>query len=303
MQVTGDGDHAVITLRPDAIIGNMQENASAFEAWSLALHHWCGAHVSLFWQPPIHDPDPKVAVKNERHHQRFLYRVERFRSLFDWFTVAPTDPFKQSQTLDSKSLFLNVAGKRDKNEARQKAASPENELECRLRTDAEFHRHYDFGQTAIKDRQFPVGLFSAPAPSVESAVFPGGKGAIDLVCLDGSHLWLFELKAKKNIPIGTITELLFYSSVMRDAIVGKFQFARNAQSDAVLRPQMFAGVNKITGVMLGHDLHPLLADPGLLNLLNAAVQERWNSASGAPAVSFRAGQIVRDHPLEIVDRG
>src|SRR5712671_1136180 len=55
MQVTGEDNRAVINLRPGAITGNMQENASAFEAWSLALHHWCGAHVTLHWQPPIPD--------------------------------------------------------------------------------------------------------------------------------------------------------------------------------------------------------------------------------------------------------
>ena len=52
-------------------------------------------------------------------------------------------------------------------------------------------------------------------------------------------------------------------------------------------------------VMLGHDLHPLLADQDLLCLLNEAVETRWNSVTGAPAVSFRADRIVCDDPLKI----
>jgi hypothetical protein len=270
----------------------------------LALHYWCGADVMLQWQPPIPDPDPKLAARKERHHQRFLYRVERFRSLFDWFTVGPTDLFSRSRVLNSAdTLFLNVAGNRAVDASVHAKASPENELERRLLHDPAFHRHYAFAQAAIKDQQFPVGLFSERRPSVASAVFPGGKAAIDLVCLDSGHLWLFELKAKKNIPIGAITELLFYSAVMRDAILGKFQFPENAGDRAVLQPRTIRQVSKITGVMLGHDLHPLLADPGLLSLLNKAVQACWNSASGAPTVSFRADQIVADAPLKIVQRG
>jgi len=84
MRVTGEGDKVTIHLPRSAVAANMQENSSAFEGWSLALHHWCGVDVTLQWQQPrIPDPDAesdlKVKDRNERHYQRFLYRVKCFK--------------------------------------------------------------------------------------------------------------------------------------------------------------------------------------------------------------------------------
>jgi hypothetical protein len=53
--------------------------------------------------------------------------------------------------------------------------------------------------------------------------------------------------------------------------------------------------------MLGHNLHPLLADTGVLDLLNSAATKNWNSEQGLPDVSFRAGEITSDSPLKIRD--
>ena len=308
MSVSGEANHAVIALTSDAIVRNMQSNAAAFEGWSLALRQWCGAEkVTLSWQAPVPQHDPK----ENRHYQRFLYRVERFSSLFEWFDVATPDrlaPWRQP----TGNLYLNVAGDASKPKASDRESStkssPETELERRLLTDEAFHRHYKFAGDAnetkvVKDRQFPVGLFLEQRPTAASAVFPGGKGAIDLVCLDDRHLWLFELKARKNISVGTITEVLFYVSVIRDAVMGKFRFGVSAGDRAIFRPEMVEQVDEITGVMLGHDLHPLIGDPKLLALLNDAVKERWNCVSGSPAVSFRADQIETDQPLKIARRG
>lgn len=307
MSVTGDANHAVIELKSGAIVRNMQENAAAFEGWSLALRHWCGAErVTLRWEVSFVNPDPKVDQVQKRHYQRFLYRVERFSSLFDWFHVTTPDHFEHWRHRNQK-YFLNVAGdvrsRAQSAEAALSPASPEHELECRLLKDPDFDRHYKFTGESIKDRQFPVGLFSESTPTAASAVFPGGKGAIDLVCVDQHHLWLFELKAKKNIPIGTIAELLFYVSVMRDAVIGNFQFGRAGGSRANVQTQMIENVKTITGVMLGHDLHPLISDPNIIHLLNNALADRWNCIGGAPDVSFRADQIQSDLPLKIVECG
>src|SRR4051812_26659707 len=82
----------------------------------------------------------------------------------------------------------------------------ESALEHRLLKSSDFAAHYGLAQ-GTRDRQLPVGLFSKETPSRESQIFPGGKGAIDLVCLDADTIWLFELKAGGNIPVGTVTEL------------------------------------------------------------------------------------------------
>lgn len=304
MTVSGEGDQAIIFLKPEAIVRNMQDNAAAFEGWSLALKYWCGANVILDWIPPSDHSDPKREKKEGKHYQRFLYRVEKFHSLFsDWFKIGNQQALASSKTQTAQRLYLNVAGDQRGDPSSKSEPNPEYELECRLLRDDNFNRHYGFRFGCIKDRQFPVGLFSTEKPSNASAIFPGGKGAIDLICLDETRLWLFELKAKANIPIGTVTEVLFYTSVVRDTFIGRFHFAKSAGSRSAIQPGMLDKVADIIGVMLGHDLHPLLGDAGLVKMLNAAAARYWNGRDGIPDVAFRAGQIESDNPLQIVERG
>jgi hypothetical protein len=70
----------------------MQDDASAFEAWALVLHRWCGAaRVELRWESVTVQTDlgrdaarwPPKAL----HYQRFLYRLRKFHELFggEWF--------------------------------------------------------------------------------------------------------------------------------------------------------------------------------------------------------------------------
>jgi hypothetical protein len=296
MTVTGEGDRAIICLRRDTVVRNMQDDAAAFEGWSLALRRWCDAeNVTLDWE----DPGPELQPRNERHFQRFLYRVARFQSLFpEWFTVGAADAFRRSRVPASKRLFLNVPGDR---RGIGKGGRPEHQRECSLLEDDDFKRHYNLGPTSMINRQFPVGLFSSEEPSEASALFPHKKAAIDLVCLDGTRLCLFELKADDNIPIGTLSELIFYTSFIRDAVAGRFRFPGGGQS--LVRPDMIGKVTDITAVMLGDDYHPLLADARIIKMLNDAAALHWNGSAGA-VVTFRADQIVsgKDEPLRIVAR-
>jgi hypothetical protein len=311
MRVSGEENHAIIEMRTDAVYRNMQENGAAFEGWCLALRYWCKADkITLKWQPKD-SPASGALTTEQRHYQRFLYRVERFQSLFDWFDVAVIDPFRHSRVINSGPLFLNVAGKLTKKAESNKSLpafdQSEHALETRLLNDPQFNGDFKFGEGAFIDRQFPVGLFSTSKPANSSAIFPGGKGAIDLVCLDNQTLWLFELKANKNIPIGTLTEILFYTSVMRDVRIGKFQFGTasygvdgspNPGHRGKFNPHSITQIDSIEGVMLGHDIHPLLADPGLICLLNDAVKTHWNCDADAPAVSFRVGRIGKNLGFE-----
>src|SRR5690606_3295276 len=98
------------------------------------------------------------------------------------------------------------------------------------------------------------------------------------------------LKAgKKSLPMGIITELLFYTSVLRDAVSGRFSFAVNKVTSSRLTA-MLARVKTIHGVMLGHELHPLLDDPAIFAMLGDAAAAHWGSV-GVPTVAFRAGQL------------
>lgn len=305
MTVSGEGRSVTITLRADTVVRNMQENSAAFEGWSLALRRWCEVEkVTLQWDFP---GCCEFGELQKRHYQRFLYRVAQFQSLFpEWFVGGQPELLPQSQILSGSELFLNVAGDRssDMSEPVHVAGSrakrrPEYELEMKLLGSGDFLRHYGLSDKSIVDRQFPVGLFSSSDPTKASQIFPGGKGAIDLVCLDENVFWLFELKAAFNLSVGTVAELIFYTSMIRDAVGRRFRFARGKASK--ISSEKIAGVTKIVAVMLGHNLHPLLADPGVMTLLNDAAGRHWNECRGFPQVSFRASEIECDDPLKIRD--
>lgn len=298
MEVTGDNDVAEIHLTSAAIQANMQTNAAAFEGWALALKRWAGAkRVGLFW-PAVEPTKGKLPP----HYERFLYRAQRFSDLFpEWFWLNSDTSGSAALSSDGERV-LNVAGDRthleDSHVCEPGTWADEHQMECFLRQDHSFADHFGFRNGYRTDQQFPVGLFRTPEPNGKERIFPGGKGAIDLVCADGERFWLFELKAGKNIPVGTISELIFYTSVIRDAALGHFKFAptraagNHVTGDDVLRAR------EIVAVMLGDKLHPLLSDVALLKMLNEAVEIRWN-AGHRVAVEFRAatiegGLVIRD---------
>jgi len=291
----GEGQEVQLSLSAEGVTANMQSNAAAFEGWSLALRRWCGVEAVLQWAPP----PPDATLSQRRHYQRFLYRAARFQSLFDWFRIESRHAVevREARALEHP-LYLNVGGPRGPELESASVGDSESALEHRLLTSSEFAAHYNFAH-GTRDRQLPVGLFSKEVPSRESQIFPGGKGAVDLVCLDADTIWLFELKAGGNIPVGTVTELLFYTSLIRDALHGgPFTFA-HALPDARIQPDALSKVTRIEGVILGHDVHPLL-DSGLISILNEAVEKRWNAEPFRAHARFRADRISEGDELKIV---
>lgn len=298
MRVSGEGDEAHIDLNCAAVTANMQTNAAAFEGWSLALRQWAGAsRVKLSWDAPSRDANGNMV----RHHERLVYRASRFAELFPtWFSVE--GDLEGSRALDTnpqRRRLLNTPGKRGGLRAASMAAmvnlrkwSNERQMECSLRHHGTLATHFGFGDSQ-RDQQFPVGLFdpqdgSAVARDADS-IFPGRKGAIDLVCADGDRFWLFELKARKNIPLGALSELIFYASVLRDVRRGHFGFADGAWDDCDVKAEDLEKAQEIIAVLLGDHLHPLLDDPSIWQELNRAATANWNS-QGSPHVEFRAAK-------------
>jgi hypothetical protein len=282
--VEGDGEIAHLKLPASAVTGNMQSNASAFESWCLALHRWCGATVALSWVEPGEGRHP--------HYERFLYRVKRFDSLFgkNWFSYSdPTDAIGRSRALSAEGgLWLNVGGDKPKTQ-KPRDKDPqfwtEDQWECHLANSDVSHleRTFDLAD-GVKDQQFPVGLFSDSTPALGNAIFPGAKSAIDIIALKDTRLWIFELKKAGNVGFGALSELMFYTSVMRDASTGTFGFARpKAGSRSAVSPEMIRQVLQIDAVLLTPDLHPLI-DDGILDLINDACGARW--ADQGPAIRY-----------------
>ena len=290
----GEGEQVQLVLSAKCVTANMQADAAAFEGWCLALRRWCKVEIELRWTPP----PPDAPKSHRRHYERFLYRAARFQTLFDWFRIESDCAVEvgKARALEQRPLFLNVGGPRGFEKEGASDGDSESALEHRLLKSSAFAEHYGFAN-GTRDRQLPVGLFSGTV-SRKSQIFPGGKGAIDLVCLDADTLWLFELKAGENIPVGAITELFFYTSVVRDALGGgPFEFAQ-ALPKARIQYKALSKVTRIEGAMLGHDVHPLI-ESGLISIMNEAVENRWNAEPSRPQVHFRADRIVEEPELKI----
>src|SRR5687767_9588804 len=59
IRFSGEGDHVTISMDAGAVTRNMQDNAAAFEGWSLALRHWCKAEKR--------DPHLDPGGRRDRH--------------------------------------------------------------------------------------------------------------------------------------------------------------------------------------------------------------------------------------------
>jgi hypothetical protein len=135
----GEGEEVQLILSAKGVTANMQDNAAAFEGWSLALRRWCGVEVVLQWTPP----PPDATESHLRHYERFLYRAARFQALFDWFRIESRHEVKVSaaRALDSKQLFLNVGGARGTEPESASDGTSESALEHRLLKSSEFAAH------------------------------------------------------------------------------------------------------------------------------------------------------------------
>jgi hypothetical protein len=304
-QLKDEDGTAVIEMAHDGVTRNLQSNAAAFEAWALVLHRWCGAqHVALRWQPvevqERLEADATRWPPAQLHYQRFLYRLLKFDLLFgaDWFQADAALARAQSRCRDG-AMFLNAPGARVGTKPKDK---PEARIEWELLhgPGSALKTYCDSPVRWLPDRQIPVGLFTRDVPMARHAIFPGGAGAIDLAALGDDRLWLFELKADGNMPLGTLSEILFYTAVMRDLCTGAIRPARAAAvtPDKLTAPAM-AAARRITGVMLAPRLHPLL-DEDLLDRLNGAIAKTWNTAPGAPRVDIEAAILG---PAQLARRG
>lgn len=255
---------------------NMQKDAAAFEGWALALKanlEDLVSHITLDWDTE-NEPINKNS-KEWRHFNRFLYRVDAFSKQYSkWFTVLNKqnsweDRIKQEGWGD---LVLNSIGNRsiinkiDKNEAKS-----EHDLETyfaskwseKLRKAVKEHFNIEIGD--IKN-QYPVGIFNNQVKA-ENYIFTGGKSAIDLYSIvDNNSFNIFELKTENNVKVGILSELFFYSSLIKDVIDGKF---RSESSE-------FNKVNKVNAFFLVQKIHSLISDKviEMLNLPNSNISYR-----------------------------
>jgi hypothetical protein len=281
IEIGGTRQEATITMKEKGLHANMQSDAAAFEAWALALLFHCGAQRVRI------GVDVGASAKGSdgkgRHYERFLYRLERFSKLFPDRVIADFPASAPRALAAEKKRLLNRPNSRknpreaefsERMLAASAALPTESDLEKALEVSARFSER--FGLKKVM-RQWPVGLFKDHVDSKpEHQIFTGGKSAIDLVGIRNDNtLVLFELKKADNRKAGAVSELLFYASVMRDAIGDAriFHFDdRPAPKNCAITPEDIRNCSSIRGVLLAPHFHPFISEPLMFRELNAAMK-------------------------------
>jgi hypothetical protein len=286
--IGGTREQATITMKEKGLHANMQTDGAAFEAWALALLLHCevrSVKIGL---------DSGAGTKG-RHYERFLYRLKRFSELFpdrviaDWHAVGgralADSGAKRLLNQPNAREKLTEAEFRNRMSAASAAKPSESALEKALEVSDAFRKRFDLDKVM---RQWPVGLFDG-TPKNGGQIFTGGKSAIDLIGIQGDTLVLFELKKAGNRKAGAVSELLFYASVMRDAIGvdPAFEFeSMSAKKNCAIAPEDITRCSKIRGVLVAPkglstdartrtDFHPLISEPRMLAELNAATKRLY----------------------------
>lgn len=250
-----------MTMTRAGVVGNMQSNSSCFEGWSLVLKRWIPECTGVVLQWKQAEP----MTKNESgHYQRFLFRVIRFSESISWFRIDDSCKklLRESVLKGDDRLVLNQPGSRP--ELTEPTGTlyelSENQLEIKLVTNKEINgKLKNLSGATFLGNQLPVGLFRDSVKK-KNLVFTGGKSAVDIWGMnkDKKVAKLFELKKAGSIPIGIITELLFYSFVVNLVQSGRVEFPSSLG---------IQGTQKVDSFLIGPELHPLI-DTESLSILN-----------------------------------
>ena len=293
-EISVDETKGIIALKMHltSISKNMQDNGNAFEGWILALKELVyPAHkFTIEFVRPSSPDDP--------HYQRFLTRLSVFDSLFGasskspWFELSKT----ASLALTKDCVYLNPHIKLKCNTGKSSRARTatypytavfekmiESELEYRLCKDGD---NRDCLPTALNIdkkvyRQFPVGIFKNQVSAhAKNLLFPGKKACIDLVAegKESNEFWIFELKKYGNNPLGILSELLFYSTIVLDIVYGYITPEGAVESDCY-DPNRLVGKTVINACFLAPKFHPLLLDEIIVRLNDAFVNLTPKKAS------------------------
>jgi len=251
-------------ITENAIKQNMQSDENAFEGWALVLKRWTKYEkVSISWE------SKKESDIDNGHYQRFLYRVSNFaRDFKGWFSVEPESVglLNDSQIKDSGSYLLNSPAKN-----RKTTLLPTDNINTERILELKFTKPpwsdvlEKITDASFIDRQLPVGVFNEKI-NKDTSIFTGGKSAIDLWGINDNNndLLLFELKGSDNNKIGIISELYFYSCIMRWLKSGS-GLLKHENPDERLEKVTKPG--KIKAYFLVPRIHPLI-DSELVRILN-----------------------------------
>ncbi len=255
-----EGMTLYIGLEEKGLISNMQVAPSAFEGWALGLmanYPKLIKDVVIEWTP-LDLSSLKSGARG--HYYRFLYRAYKFQKNYPTFVkINPEIPNNYVHEM-SDDWVLNYPNAESKESTNLK---PEAYLERKVLLPLMQERF------AVADHQLPAGLFykkKSSDPKFERT--PRRLSQADLWSLGNDILTIYELKIDNNKPVGIISEILFYTNVMKDLTDHKINYPdeffkkrkyhRHSKelADAILENK----VKKVVGVLLANNLHPLITN-------------------------------------------
>ncbi|PKN19270.1 MAG: hypothetical protein CVU71_07105 [Deltaproteobacteria bacterium HGW-Deltaproteobacteria-6] len=287
IEVIEESGKITLRINENAIQSNMQCNVSAFEGWLLVLKEFVYKGYKFSVEFPKINKTNKTNKTTWQHYQRFLFRLSFFDSLYGkgshepWFELS--DPIKERLNSDclytkyrnegrlQSNIGKNGRGKGKDNPTKNLSELSETEIEWRLcKGGADKDCLVSSFNTGDIYRQFPACVFH-DAVLDDNALFPGKKACVDLVADSGDEksFWIFELKKKGNTPLGILSELLFYTAIVRDMIAGHVRTQKPSDKDCYDSTNLVKNKERINACFLAPDFHPLLIEP-IINRLNVA---------------------------------
>lgn len=308
------GKIIIFEIDENALQNNMQGDECAFEGWILALRElvdYKDHKFALEFTPlQFTEKEKKEKKLQYQHYQRFLFRLNLFDLLFgekkeknsySWFKLSSELKIHlgaeclYNKFRDKEELICNVGKigrEKDKNaESNGNPKSSERDLELELTKKGYLSK---FVGTNEIYRQFPIGIFEGKI-SNEKRIFPGGKACVDLVAegKEADSIWIFELKKQGNKKLGILSELLFYTAIVRDMALGKIG-SGTPEDGFCYNPQRLKGKKIINACFLAPDFHPLLLVE-IIDTLNEAWKELDKREDNPCRVKFHKEPLNYNH--------
>lgn len=241
-----------IGMKEKGLTANMQTDDSAFEGWAICLKAWLPEYISKV-KIEGERPSVKEKSKEERHYNRFLYRLSKFIEIYRSWACTTDDLEQEIKKIfnEKTDLYINVP--------RQDASTGATHCEAQL--ERAFRKKNERSYCAL-NHQLPVRIFSNKETKEANAITPGGF--IDIWGIKDDCLKIFELKLPVNKEIGIISELMFYVNVMIDVINGKIKIPFSSEDKSyrsfgqLFKFQKNKKCKKIEGVFLADNFHTMI---------------------------------------------
>ncbi|MDE6384292.1 MAG: hypothetical protein K2K79_08110 [Paramuribaculum sp.] len=267
MEFEVSGDCLFITVSERGVVGNMQEDRSAFEGWAVVIKaaYTKVNKVILDWKDPLYNPEKKNA--ETKHYNRFVMRVANFRKGYSWFDVADhrkNEVDAMQNRLQNEPLFVNYP-KTPLKQYVDKEKKPEAFRERELVK--------SWSKSGIiTDEQLPVGIFDKEV-CIDNTLTPRGASQIDLWQLYDNTMHVYELKVRGNESIGIISELMFYACTIQNIVDGLIKYPDLTKAKPYRHFKDFANavqnrsINTVKGYFTSSKFHPLIESHLLKNTI------------------------------------